>query len=318
MVASWSDLRPIFGSNMVGRGQATLDVVRSGGFIEPRFCPVTLTDPSLPDVRATVEVMCDALHLGSPGDSVRVIVSNTTAQQIADVLDLRLLTAKLADARDAQAERQIEPQFLATPGAPSTVQAMEDHSRGITEAAGAAVFMSDVGKHWIVSPRLSNPTSLRLGKKTAINYGGHTNAKPTKQGTPGPKPAATGGRAVWQEPGTFHDVSHVDESQTFVAMRPHVIIEQGGVASVATADMLALHPTLHRLLSHDGPTLMRHPWIAPCLSLSDGGGCPGQPPRGAPPASGGAAPARRRRFAAAGGVVAVCLALAYAGWRWRP
>ena len=321
-MAGWTAIEPTMPSDdMVGNQDWILDQVRAGNFVAPEFRSLSLPHPTDPLVVGGVRVMADALHLGEPGDSMRVTVSHRTAQAIADLLGLRLMTTRVADARDKASVPKIEPQFLATEGAPSDVTHMVMHSKAIDAAAGKSpLTIGTPGKLWINSKRLSNPAGERFGKQTAINYGGYTKGQATPQGTAGPRPAVggiAGTRNVWQQPGGAHDVDHVDESQTFLAMQPEMLVTWGEDSQFWNADDVALHDQLWPILSNEGPVSMRHPWLARCMSLADGGDCfIGGGGGGGGPTIPAAAVPTKKRLAAAGGVFAGVGAAIYAMLRW--
>ena len=310
----WSELKKGWDSDMRNNQERVIDAVRAGHYVQPEFRSVHIKHPKDPLLTASVQMMSDALHLGEPGDSVRVTVSHRTAQAIADLLDLRMPTQWLADRNDDAAVERRDPQvWLKTEGATSDVRTMELDSDAITEVCGkSCTWISGPWKIWINSPRLMQPQAELFGKNTAINYGGWSKLAPS---------ASTGKRNVYQSPGGRHPIDHVDESQKFWAVDDLVLITWGkegeDITDLMSLDQVAQHPDLWPLVSHTGPILMRHPWIPPCVSLEEGGSCPGGFSGGG---GGGSVPtagtSRGKRLAAAGGVIAGAAALAYGASRW--
>lgn len=333
MARGWSQLRHTFVPKMAANQPLVLDAIRTGDFISPKFAPVTVAHPTIPDLTMTFEVMTAPLRIGKPGDSVYVTVSHRTEQALADLLGLSVLTPKLSDEVDRAADRRVEPQkWLKTEGAPDTIDAMVADSNALDAVIGAespSKLISGGWKDWV------NGRRLVTEKGRGLNYGGYTSSPATPQGKPGPKPSVTRrGRNVYQEPGGFHDVEHSDESQKFRGMKRIVQMSVGppghAIVSAQTIDNIALNPTLWPLASHEGPVLMRHPWLERCFSLDEGGGCnippgggdPGgrMPGGGVPPAvpggGGGAPPTQSKRLASSLVVVVIAGASVYALLRW--
>lgn len=184
-------------------------------------------------------VFQDALKI----DGVRINVSATLEQQIADILSCSLLTVKLADLRWHQAQIRINP---CPRTISSTTEAMKAHSVDVDKALTAAGYsngmiagptgqleyglVSTVGKHWVLDNSLLN----KPGK--ACNYGWHFTTGSTYKGIKGsPNPTLlknpkTG--MYWnviQGRGWAHDsLHHSDYSQQCVLVTRECVID--GVA----------------------------------------------------------------------------------------
>lgn len=148
-------------------------------------------------------VMEDALMVGG----VRVNVSATLEQKIADVFDASLPTALVADLMYAFAVRRANPSPRPIS---STVDAMIAHSNAVGKQFQQNVgIAATVGKHWILDKKLEFKT------RAACNYGWHFTGS-SFQGISG-FPAATkfAGKNVKiiQPNATAHDAQHSDYSQ---------------------------------------------------------------------------------------------------------
>lgn len=192
-------------------------------------------------------VLADALKI----DGVRVNVSASLEQQIADVLGCSLLTPKLADLLWQQ--RTVDLQPSPQPIDAST-EAMIAHSKRIDAAirakGGARGIVQTVGKHWVISNALLDHSGR------AENYGWHF-AGSTFGGNLY-EPAVTPGLRVIQGPGWAHDVSHSDYSQTCVLVRRTCWV---GARPMDLRTLLA-HPVLSLAASHEGPSrVFRQPGV---------------------------------------------------------
>ena len=282
MARGWSELRQGFPKSAQLAQSHIIEAVRNGDFVAPELCPIELRHPTR-DITASYGVMCDAFKIGKPGDSVRVNVTHATAQAIADLLGLRVLTSKLVDDRNAQADVFSEPILRAIT---TTVAGMEEHSRALDAKLAGGRLKGGIGKQWINHPRLANPSAELFGKDTAINYD-WASKRGTGSGGKRPWPSASRPRelSVWQQPGGQHNAGiadvnsgHTDRSQFLVMGSDSLTVHEGGISMFAPIDAVALDPLAAQLVSVDGPVMMRHPWISPCLSLAEGGTCPNVPP----------------------------------------
>jgi hypothetical protein len=266
------------------RDARTLLAIRQGDFIVPTFQPIVLTGAGH---TAQIMVGNDALRVGAPGDSVRVIVTPEIAQAISDLMGWYGVTAKVDDAIALQSDRFID--FAETIGGTqdpngqpySDTAHMVEHSAKLDELTDGETWQIVGGgwKEWINSPRLLLPQTLTYGKQGAINYG-YFSTGPSGAGGKNPWPSATApSLRVWQPPGGVHDVHHVDVSQKYRPLGPLAWVEGPLHPDGAWYDLadLSLHPILWPLLNHDGPQPMRHPWLPKCSPIDEGGSCPGIP-----------------------------------------
>jgi hypothetical protein len=185
-----------------------------------------------------IRVMPDALRLGG----VRVNVSHTNAQRLADLLGAWLPTSRISDLVHEHADVVLRPQLGVPDSQMADTSRMIQHSanvaavlRGRIDAGGCA---STVGKDWINTNRLENRPDR------AANYGWHD-------------PHAPNGR-VWQTVGLAHDRNHVDYSQV-LRLVDRIAYVDGAPIDIAE---LASHPELHGAVSDEGPLrVLRHPGV---------------------------------------------------------
>lgn len=190
-------------------------------------------------------VMTDALKV----EGVRVSVSATLEQQIADAIGASLLTPKLADLLHDVAEVVIGPLPRTIT---SSTEAMLDQDKDISAAiakvttAPKGAIISTVGKHWVIDQQWKTTTK-------AINYGWHFKGT-TYQGIKGyPCPSGLP-YSVIQPSSTAHDAKHVDYSQVCVLVLKACLVD-GQLATLA--DVLT-NPVLCKLACHNGPlTILR-------------------------------------------------------------
>jgi len=190
-----------------------------------------------------LDVSEDALAIGEPGDAVRVNVTATTAQRLADRLDAVLLTSHVADLVYQAAKVHLEACLQRPDAGMARTSRMAAHSRAVEERRGGrAGLCSTVGKDWILTNQL-------IGRPDrAANYGWHDAAAPARFTTSVP------GQRVYQPVGTVHDRFHVDYSQTWRAMRRTVRIDGQEHEVAAVLADAALCP----LLSSEGPIPFAH------------------------------------------------------------
>jgi len=280
-VPGWSDLAPSWPAQAgKSRELAFLEAVRSGYYVDPEWysIPIAAAGHEL-----TIAVGAGPLRVGAPGDSIEAGLAHWGTQKIADALGTVVSTAKIedsivaaamswgsfADAGQATARQIWTPQ---TQGAPSSTKNLEQASDW-RDARPLDGLSAGRWKTWINDNRLMSPQGLKLGKVSGVNYGFWTMAPAVAPPAPGPRPSMTQPALVrvWQRPGTFHDWWHSDYSQLY---RP--IYRDGWITGPAFPDgaMVSLaelseDPELWRLVRHDGPGPMRHPWIPPA---DDGAG----------------------------------------------
>lgn len=210
-----------------------------------------------------VQVMADALKL----DGVRVCVSATAEQQIADLLGAVMLTPLLCDRIYRAAPVKLPPKPLTQTPADLAVMAhtatMVKHSALIDAALGGRTgLVADVGKDWVLTNKLAQGVKSIPAGMLAANYGWHIKT--------GGEASVDGQGRVIQGVGYRHDRSHVDYSQ--VCRLARVGAELDGRA----IDLRAVYtdPQLAPLVSHEGALkLTRQPGVSSTPEL-------GGPPRG--------------------------------------
>lgn len=234
-----------FPTDLAERNQYIIEQVYAGNF-QLKWQRLSST---IEGHTATFWVMGDALII----EGVRVDVSATVEQEIADAIGASLLTAKLADLIFEQAVGVIGP---SPQPITSSTQGMIDHSARVDHALAAIGnpegIVATVGKHWIIDNRLNqNP-----GR--AMNYGWFFRGT-SYQGIQG-YPCASGiaGVSVIQPAACAHDPSHVDYSQICRLVHKSCIVD-GRLSTLA--DVLG-NPELAALASHQGViTVLRHPGV---------------------------------------------------------
>jgi hypothetical protein len=201
---------------------------------------------------ATFRVFADALMI----QGVRCGVSAFLAQQIADVLDCRLLTPKLADLVWQGRGTTLVPYPLVhtaedTRHMASWAWMIRESSLidgALTKVANPSGIVQTVGKHWC----LDNDLLLHPGK--AENYGWHFSG-PTFGGSAF-EPAVTLPLRVIQGRGWAHPPTHVDASQTCVLVWRNCVVD----GQAALLDDVLQSSTLSALVSHQGPLkILRQP-----------------------------------------------------------
>lgn len=324
MPRPWSEIRASHGWT------AATDAAR----IQGELVAAAIESPVLPpqaevilrrgNMQAIVSLATDAVGIGTPNDMVRPNVSMRAAQSIADAMGSHLPTPSVLDAAAAQAAVPVDFFGSTLPATRYDGKTGRDLQRPITSALGAMEEESDrvgalmvpgllpttVGKEWVISDRLLVPDALKLGKSTAINYGGHTRAGGQYQPA---DPQMADGLLVAQPPGAAHSTEHTDYSQRLRLMGPMAWVSGGpfGDGRVMTIDQLSVHPIGAVLLRPSGkPMELRHPWLNHPPDEPGGGGGTGG---GKPPGAEG------ERLPVAPLVIAAAIAAALTGagaWRW--
>lgn len=221
----------------------------SQGDLEVSWVPLLVAD------RIELLVTPDAVKLGG----VRINVSATLQQQLADLLGALLFTCKVADLHYLARGTSITPYPMPIT---SSTAAMQQESAKIDAAVQAAggletgAILGTVGKHWVIDNALQQHPGM------AENYGWYL-----PHGTPSPwqgvaiYPSVTLQAQVIQQPSWAHDPSHTDYSQQCCLM--HRSCRADG-QDRDLSDVLA-DPELGKLLSHNGPipkALQRQPGVA--------------------------------------------------------
>lgn len=258
------------------RADAVLSAIKGGVAVPIVWRPVRA---SAGGHDATLFVSSDTLRFGEDGanhaptdwDWVRLAVTATTAQQIADLLGLLLPTDRIADLAHAQADVRLTV-HTQNPVTATTAAMLEHHRKIEAERAGRTGLLSTVGKEWILGDELFPAGHPRhpLGVEGAINYGWHT----TGPVTPNGPFEGRDGFILWQTRGFRHDRAHVDYSQWVPRMvHPRMVVDG---AEVATATVMT-SPDLAALVSYDGPLPgTRYPAVTQLAACADPGPAPGQ------------------------------------------
>ena len=217
---------------------------------------------------AQIGVMSDAFMLGEPDDFLRINATMNGEQCIADLMQMSMITSKIADLIRCVATVQIEPQTQTADAQMVYTSRMVKHSAAVTNAIisatknaanpatletiadGSVGIVADVGKDWVLSNKLAGNQSL------AANYGWHTKQAPNPSAPQnGPYKCSAGGY-MWQTLGTAHNTQHVDYSQVVRLMDPHMVVD----GQAMTFQEVASNPELCGLVSYEGPlTVFRHP-----------------------------------------------------------
>jgi hypothetical protein len=194
----------------------------------------------------TLLVFADALKV----QGIRIAVSATLEQQIADALGCLLLTPRLADLVWLARARTLLP-------IPGDVVARTDRQESaaidaaLGDAPGPSQIVQTVGKHWVIS------NALLTHPGRAENYGWHFPG--ATWGGQSWESAVTPGLRVVQGQGWAHDPTHLDYSQTCVLV--HRACRVDG-ADRDLVDVLQ-DPALAPLISHEGPLrILRQPGVA--------------------------------------------------------
>ena len=161
MTVDWSTCPPSHGAD---RNNWMLEHVQAG---EAQYTFVEI-EQTAPDGRPFVlRIFSDMLMLGG----VRISVSAYLEQQIADLLQCRLMTARISDLVWLARAMTLPPYTDST--CPTSTAAMQSKSANIdtqiAKLGGAPPggFISTVGKDWVID----NVLCSRTGK--AANYGWH-------------------------------------------------------------------------------------------------------------------------------------------------
>lgn len=189
--------------------------------------------------QVVLKVMNDALKV----DGVRVNVSATLSQELADAFDASLPTPMVADAMYACATRRAEPRPQPIS---NSVAAMIKHSEAVEKQVGSGGGLAaTVGKHWVLDKKLES------SKNNACNYGWHFTGQSFQgiRGTLASSQNICPGVRVIQPNATAHDFMHTDYSQICQLVSQTCWMD--GIER-RFSEVLK-HPTDSYLISHQGP-----------------------------------------------------------------
>jgi len=192
--------------------------------------------------KLSLNVMTDALKVGG----IRVNVSATLQQQLADVFDASLLTTLVADLMYVHAKNVLNP---SPQQISSTVSSMISHDGRVTKQIKSYTggIISTVGKHWILDKKIDQQPNR------ACNYGWHFTGN-SFQGIKG-FPCASLQKTLDGKPvkviqpnATAHDAKHSDYSQVC-----QLVSQQCWMDGVEQrfSDLLQ-DPALCNLVNHNG------------------------------------------------------------------
>lgn len=232
-----------------------LNKVRAGDY-QVDWRPVTM---SANGHTATFWVNGDALKV----DGVRVNVSATLQQQLADIIGARMPTARIFDAMYTQADIRILPmprQIV------MTTAAMIDQNNKIDAALARAVgsaeaaqgkLIGGISKTWLLDKNFEKSAQ-------AVNYGWHFpgstfQTKAWEASETGAKDPSSGqAQRLIQGRGTVHNSQHQDYSQDAYFVLNKATLDGQTVA----LDDILTNPELAPLASHQGAlTILRQPGV---------------------------------------------------------
>lgn len=238
----------MFPENIAEREKYILQLFQDGNF-DARVVDLNL---NVNDRNLRLQVMSDALKM----EGVRINVSATLAQNIADLMDASLPTPMIADLMYASRERKADPRPQPIS---NTVAAMIKHSEAVEKQVGTGGGLAGtVGKHWVLDKKLENTVN------GACNYGWHF-CGPNFQGISG-SPAVSAhagqGTRVIQPSATVHDRFHTDYSQIC-----QLVLQQCWVdGEEKRFSDLIMDPILAPLVSHQGALkINRQPGVEPIV-----------------------------------------------------
>jgi hypothetical protein len=240
-----------FPEKIIDREKFIMDKVLTGTF-EASWSEIEYTTQGR---IAKFLVMEDALKI----DGVRVNVSATLQQKLADLFDASLMTAQLADLVYISASRKIDPAPMPIS---TSVASMTKHSASVDARLNKLTnnksgLVADSGKHWILDKKLEQLPGR------ACNYGWHFVGS-SYQGINGFPVASklnsfnTKPVKVIQPNATAHDALHSDYSQICQLVSQTCWVD--GVEKRFSE--LLVDPILSALVSHQGPLkITRQPGV---------------------------------------------------------
>lgn len=216
------------------KDQAIIDAITSGNMPDflRSFRDVTVTK-TLSDGRShtiTYKVMPDYLAVGSNDDFVRVPMSSTAAQRIAERFNCILPTTQMVDDIYRNAQTRLAPQPLPAGANMTSNQYFVDHQRRVEQAASTAGhtngrLIAGHKKDIVISNRLDrNPGRVAI-------YGWHQ----------------TNGRPI-QSLSTVHEAAYADYSHGVRLIQKTVVVDG---REMNIEDVLR-DPVLSGLLSNEG------------------------------------------------------------------
>jgi len=228
-----------FPEKIADREKFIFDQVVAGNF-EASWVPL---EYSVNGKQVKLNVMSDALKIGG----VRINVSATLQQQLADIFDASLLTSQVADLMFINATSRVEP---SPEPISSSVKSMINHSLRVDKMVGtySGGIVASPGKHWILDKKVE----WSYGK--SCNYGWHFVGSSFK-GIKG-YPCVSNYRktvdgkliSVIQPNATAHDAKHTDYSQICQLVSQQCWVDE---TEYRFSDLL-LNPGLASLVNANG------------------------------------------------------------------
>jgi hypothetical protein len=221
---------------------AALQLASQGGILRPSLTEITLTTP---EVKAKAWVTDDVISVGQPDDFLRLPLTPTTAQQIADVLGMQLLTPWMVFQRWRAAPVKLIP----TPISPNKGASMAQfvlHNQLIEQARQGRSGIVEGAKKSVVVGNLYRPGKVLI-------FGWY---RPAPDVFDDKQPMTATNRQPRQPYSNVHGDFYLDYSHGFPLMLPEMEVEG---KTMLTEDVMK-HPELWKLVSHEGPLRMtRYP-----------------------------------------------------------
>lgn len=252
-------------SNNIAEREKQIEAAILDGNYEHEWAPITV---SCNGHSGTFQVSRKPLALAFHDARLIVNTSFDTGHNIAEMLDAYLLTSKLADEIQRQADVIVNGQSrnwqgTGTDNSGSTTKRMVDFSDQLYDLMqGDAGLVSLLSKIWAITKKnWTNPDTAEGTSSSRHNGANHGLYSFNADGSPKEKPASEpgstlGGLAVIQDLGLAHNRKHADYSQLNYFVRRACVVD-GQTMDVAD---VARDPALSCLVSDEG-TLpdMRHP-----------------------------------------------------------
>jgi len=183
-------------------------------------------------------------------DGIRVPANAMQMQTIADELTCMLMTPKVVDLIWLQAGIRFDPVYRIGGKIVANCSVGDVHREIESKIASAGgddgkSLIDSVGKYWVLTNKLDNPSILMYKSRNACNYGWCS--------SDGIYQGVTKGVKVWQSPGYRHNDLHADPSQTIRLMyRFARLFRKGGPEEHVDLHDVLRSKELAPLVSHEG------------------------------------------------------------------
>lgn len=236
------------------RSAQILSLVLQGKASMPR---ATIINKIGNNIIAKIQVSAKAMTI----DGVRVSVNQLDLQHIADYFGGHVLTQKLADDTNRQADVRITPQFQPwsndKPVSMGRAYRVFDYNEIVNNAIGnkSGQLYINEGKDWVLdSPLFQKGINSNTGlewKMTATNHGWYRNKGEFINGDP------------IQSAGHAHDIYHTDYSQLarIVFKDIELSTDGGQTYQKTTFSEILASPDLYKLISYTKGVKDRHPGV---------------------------------------------------------